>query len=495
MVFSSVTFVLVFLPLVLLGYMFLFLHTARYSLMWSNAFLLFASLLFYAWGEPKFVTILLISLFINFHVGLFVCPRTSPIKALESGRKYALVIGIILNIGLLCYFKYMNFFIDNGLLHIFKIILPASLNVTAITPIILPLGISFFTFQGLSYLVDVYRGEVQATRNIINFGCYLTMFPQLVAGPIVRYASIAVELYKRNVTAASFGQGVQRFITGLAKKILIADTLGRVADAAFDLPFTALSPLAAWIGIVCYTLQIYYDFSGYSDMAIGMGKMLGFTFPENFNYPYISRSIQEFWHRWHMTLSQWFRDYLYIPLGGNRKGNLRTVLNLWIVFALCGFWHGAAWVFLLWGLYHGSFLVLERLCPRFFSTLPSTLKHVYTIGVFMSGWVIFRAKDISHAGEYFQGLVGLGSLGVETNRLWLEFFAYDVYLALIIGIIGATPILPYIQKCWDASTVAQHKGIATCFECGRLTCSLALFCLCLMPLFGATYNAFIYFRF
>ena len=400
-----------------------------------------------------------------------------------------------MNLALLGYFKYMNFFVENGAVSLLNRGLPASLNVSFVAAIMLPLGISFYTFQGMSYLIDVYRGHVRPTRNVINFGCYLTMFPQLVAGPIVRYASIAKELENRILTATSVAGGLQRFIIGLAKKVLIGDTLGRVADAAFALPGEALSPLAAWAGIVCYTLQIYYDFSGYSDMAIGMGSMLGFSFPENFNYPYIAKSIQDFWRRWHMTLSTWFRDYLYIPLGGNRHGTVRTACNLWIVFALCGFWHGANWVFLLWGLYHGGFLVLERMFPRMPSAMPRWGQHLYTIGVFMGGWVLFRARDVAHAATYFKGLFGMGQLGVETNRVWVELFAYDVYLALFFGVIGATPFMPALRRRWEAWLENTSSGMFFLGESVRLAAVLTLFVICLMPLFGATYNAFIYYRF
>lgn len=493
MVFSSVTFVLVFLPLVLCAYFLIYMLFARYTLFWCNAFLLAASLVFYAWGEPYIL--ILFSLFINFFTALLLCPNTGWLRNKTYTRRFALGIGIFLNILFLCYFKYMNFFVANGALSLVNILLPKSLSITSVATIMLPLGISFYTFQGMSYLIDVYRGDVHSTRNIVNFGSYLTMFPQLVAGPIVRYASIADALCHRKLTLQSFAHGAERFIIGLAKKLLIADTLGRVADAAFALPTNELSPLAAWAGIICYTLQIYYDFSGYSDMAIGMGKMLGFSFPENFNYPYISRSIQDFWRRWHITLSGWFRDYLYIPLGGNKHGVLRTAVNLWIVFALCGFWHGAAWSFLLWGLYHGTFLVLERLFPRFFATLPRCIQHVYTIAVFMGGWVIFRARDVHHAKQYFKGLVGYWELGVQTNRVWVELFAYDVYIALIIGIIGVMPLMPYMQRWWEGMSSKLNPTLFSVGEFLRMASMLALFCLCLMPLFGATYNAFIYFRF
>ncbi|KAF1077547.1 Peptidoglycan O-acetyltransferase [Halodesulfovibrio sp. MK-HDV] len=269
-----------------------------------------------------------------------------------------------------------------------NVLLPNTLESSEVN-ISLPLGVSFYVFQAASYLIDVYRKEVAPSRNIINFGCYLTMFPQLVAGPIVRYSQIADELITRHISLDNCAYGISRFIIGLAKKILIADTLGRVADAAFTVPNGALSAEGAWIGLICYAFQIYFDFSGYSDMAIGIGRMLGFTFPENFNYPYSADSIQNFWKRWHMSLSTWFQDYLYIPLGGNRKGTLRTYLNLIVVFLLCGFWHGANWTFMAWGGYYGVFLVLERAFPSFYKRIPKLLKHIYVIVIVFGGWVLF----------------------------------------------------------------------------------------------------------
>lgn len=496
MVFSSVTFVLVFLPCFFVGYMGI-LCAARYFGMWklaSNTFLLFGSLIFYAWGGPKYIIILLASLFINFYVALYICSERKNILS-HKKRIWIFTLGIVSNLALLGYFKYVNFFMLSGGTTLFNIFLPASLAITNFQNIALPLGISFFTFQGISYLIDVYRGTAHSSCNIIYFGAYLTMFPQLVAGPIVRYKEIEKELYSRHITLQGIVSGAERFVIGLAKKLFIADTLGRVADAAFALPTNDLSLLAAWAGIICYTLQIYYDFSGYSDMAIGLGRMLGFTFPENFNYPYISQSIREFWHRWHMTLSGWFKDYLYIPLGGNRHGPLRTILNLLVVFALCGFWHGAAWGFLLWGLLHGFFCILERILERFFIVLPRIIKHFYVLAVVLSGWVIFRAHDLHHAKQYFKGLLGYWKTGIQTNRIWVELFAGDVYLALLFGVIFAVPVIPALRVWWEQHILVCHPFLVFVAESVRLCSILLLFVFCLMPLFGATYNTFIYFRF
>jgi len=315
MVFNSVTFVMIFLPIFFLGY-FLFyfaFRTRSFVATLCNAFLFLLSLIFYAWGEPRYIFLLLVSIAVNFSVALLVRPEGSWLKNKPLRRKLLLALGITINLLLLGYFKYMNFFIDNGGLTLVNFLLPRSLALSAMANITLPMGISFYTFEGISYIVDAYRGNVPTTHSLINFGCYLTMFPHLVAGPIVRYTDILGNITKRCITLEDVSSGAQRFILGLAKKVLIADTLGNVADAAFSLTGPQLSPLAAWAGIVCYTLQIYHDFSGYSDMAIGLAQMMGFTFPENFRYPYTSRSCQEFWRRWHMTLSSWFRDYLYIP--------------------------------------------------------------------------------------------------------------------------------------------------------------------------------------
>lgn len=491
MVFSSVTFVLVFLPIVLITYLLLYLHlhTPKHTMLWCNSFLLIASLLFYAWGEPKFVLWLVLSMLFNFHIALLIAPTNS-----RAMRKFGLSAGLILNLLLLGYFKYLTFFMKSGFV-LLEIFFGPSVNSSQLKSIALPLGISFYTFQAMSYLIDVYRDEVPVSRNIINFGCYLTMFPQLVAGPIVRYISIQQELEHRKISPQRISNGIGRFIIGLSKKLLIADTLGRVSEQAFAIPTDHLSPLAAWAGVICYTLQIYYDFSGYSDMAIGLGHIFGFTFPENFNYPYISKSIKEFWRRWHITLSSWFKDYLYIPLGGNRHGLSRTVINLLIVFTLCGLWHGSNWVFITWGLYHGCFLVLERFFPKFPSILPLFLQHLYTILVVALGWIFFKATSLTHAKEYFYALISGNPPGIQANHVWLQLFSTDVYIALLIGMVGCMPIIPYFKQKWEHLLINQKNSIAISLEGLRFLMLFILFFICLMPLFGSTYNPFIYFRF
>lgn len=409
-------------------------------------------------------------------------------------RKWLLAFTIFANLAMLVYFKYTNFFMANDGMILLNMLMPKSLEVSSFAQIALPLGISFFTFQAMSYVIDVYRGTTSAAKSFIQFSCYLTMFPQLVAGLIVRYTDIAQELQKRNISSTSFSEGAERFILGLLKKVFIADTLGRFADAVFATPIEQLPADVAWFGLLCYTLQIYFDFSGYSDMAIGIGRMLGFSFPENFNYPYISQSIQEFWRRWHMTLSGWFRDYLYIPLGGNRKGNMQTVFNLIIVFALCGLWHGAEWVFLAWGLYHGLLLVFERCFPTFLQKLPRIFRHAYTIIAFSLGWLIFRSENFTQLIGYCEAMLGYYTKGLATNKALLEMYSGDVILATIIGCLLATPIFPTCKKILS-KCMADRPNLNMSVLFLYRTFLLVMLCFCILPLFGATYNAFIYFRF
>ena len=490
MVFSSVTFVMVFLPIVLGGYFFVFaLGKKTFA---GNCFLLASSLFFYAWGEPVYIVLLVASWLTNYLLGLALGRFAS--SGGGWAAKWVLILGVAANIIVLAVFKYANFIMENGGLALFNWLAATGHEMESFKNIALPLGISFYTFQGLSYLIDVYRKETRASRNVIDFGCYLTMFPQLVAGPIVRYASVAEALRTRTLTVDNIASGIERFVIGLAKKLLIADTCGRVADAAFSLSGPDVSWLVAWAGTVCYVLQIYYDFSGYSDMAIGLGRIFGFSFPENFNYPYISRSVREFWRRWHMTLSGWFRDYLYIPLGGNRRGGPRTYLNLLLVFTLCGFWHGASWMFVLWGLYHGFFLVLERRAS-FPDNLPRSLQHLYTILVFSFGWVIFRSENLTQFAAFAKGLCGLTPLSTMTSKVSIEFFAGDVYIALVLGILFAMPLFP-LARNRIAGLCAKMPPLCTILLQTLWHCFiLGLLLFCYMPLFGSTYNAFIYFRF
>lgn len=480
MVFSSPIFLFVFLPLTL-GLYYLLPRAAK------NGFLLAASLVFYAWGELFFVLVMLASISFNYVFGRLI--GSSP----GAGhKKRVLAAGIAANLGLLAYFKYANFIVENlgqaGLI-----------DAGNWTPVHLPLGISFFTFQAMSYLVDVYRGENQAQRSLVNVALYIALFPQLIAGPIVRYHDIATQIRERVISLLLINSGIQRFIYGLAKKVLIANPLGLVADQVFAISGGDLTTGTAWLGLVCYTLQIYFDFSGYSDMAIGLGRMLGFRFLENFNYPYISRSIKEFWRRWHISLSSWFRDYLYIPLGGNKEGNLRTYLNLLIVFCLCGLWHGASWTFLVWGLFHGVFLILERTrFGAFLERLPSPLRHAYTLLVVMAGWVFFRTEGMGEAMQYFSALAGQSAASGDTHAL-SQYLDVKVTFLLIAGTLLATPVSAKINAALMGA--ARNRDLAfsgpkaAAYSLANVVVLVSLFLLVLTAIASNAYNPFIYFRF
>jgi alginate O-acetyltransferase complex protein AlgI len=392
MVFSSVTFLFFFLPLTLLFCML----TRKVS--WQNAVLLVASAIFYAWGEPRFVPVLAASILFS-----FICGKQ--LARNEGGlRKFWLTVGVVLNLLLLVVCKYANFIFDNYNL----LAASAGFSEVRISPIPLALGISFFVFQAISYLVDIYRRQASPARNLASVALYLSMFPQLIAGPIVRYASIDRHLRRRLQSPGRRGYGWKLFVIGLAQKVLVADLVSTIADATWlPISLSVLDSGLAWVGLAAYTLQIYFDFAGYSNMAIGIGLMLGFGFPRNFRFPYLAISVADFWRRWHISLSTWFRDYLYIPLGGNRHGEWRTYRNLLIVFVLCGFWHGASWTFLIWGLHHGIFLVAERtLLRRAISAAPTWIRHVYVMLVVMTGWVWFRSESLDQAMRMFHALFG-----------------------------------------------------------------------------------------
>jgi len=423
MVFSSVTFLFFFLPICLGGY---YLMPRKLK----NGWLLLSSLVFYTWGGGALVSLLIISTVVDYAMGWVVS------SGVQSNRRSLIRLGVtgsvLVNLGLLSYFKYANFFVEqlNSL----------GFGEIAWTSIVLPIGISFFTFQSMSYTIDVSRGRVEHLRNPFDFGLYVTLFPQLVAGPIVRFHEISDQLQGRELSVEKLALGAARFSHGLAKKVLIADAVAPIADAAFGADAAGLGPAAAWLGIAAYTIQIYFDFSGYSDMAIGLGNMLGFTFPENFRRPYSAVSITDFWRRWHITLSNWFRDYLYIPLGGSRRGSARTLANLWIVFILTGIWHGANWTFLLWGLYHGAWLVAERLTGQRsvdgdVSWAP--LRRAITLLAVMLGWVMFRSPDASSAFEYVGAMFTAGGITPEviTN-------AIDTRAIIAMGVGIASVLLP-----------------------------------------------------
>ncbi|QDU81255.1 Peptidoglycan O-acetyltransferase [Polystyrenella longa] len=468
MVFSSPLFLFLFLPLLLICY-------ALLPLRCRNGLLLCFSLLFYAWGEPIGILWLLGSIGWNYVAGLQI-GRTE-----GQARFRWLWIGITANLALLGYFKYTNFLIDQLNSGLFSIGGPLVRH----DPVTLLLGISFFTFQAISYLVDVYRDEVQPQRRLDRLALYIALFPQLIAGPIVRYQEIESELAAPRKDELERSLGFKRFILGLAKKVLIADTLGRTADTVFGMEPELISTQVAWLGLLCYSLQILYDFAGYSDMAIGLGQIFGFRFPENFLGPYRADSMRGFWRRWHQTLSRWFRDYVYIPLGGNRGSQLRTGLNLLIVFALCGLWHGAAWNFLLWGLYHGSFLLLERWWSGHIP-IPRLVRHAYVLLVVMLGWVLFRSPTLSYASKFYRVLFapllpGENATGPNGS---VGLYSYPLlWLMLIVGIVGLLP--------WGAWCTRSRNRLRGMEETGYLLLLLVT----MLFVASSTYSPFIYFRF
>lgn len=475
MVFSSTIFLWVFLPLVLVIY---FITDKKYK----NYILLISSIIFYSWGEPRYIVWILLSILVNYIFGLLI----EYIKN-NSFRKITLVLSIVVNLCFLGYFKYFNFIVDT----INSILGRETLTVKDIA---LPIGISFYTFQALSYVVDVYRskkenGKLKAQRNILNVALYVSFFPQLIAGPIVKYYDIENQIYDREENVTRISYGIKRFILGLSKKILISNVMALTADNIFAIALGDLSTPVAWIGIIAYTLQIYYDFSGYSDMAIGLGEIFGFTFMENFNYPYISQSIKEFWTRWHISLSTWFKEYLYIPLGGNRKGKFRTYINLIIVFFATGLWHGASFSFVFWGLYHGFFMVIERL---FLGDLLKKnkfklLNNIYTLFVVMIGWVFFRVEDFKDALTYVK-ILFTNTEGNIINNIHM-YIDKEVILVIIIGII----LSGFIQKLFPKlREVLYRTDIIRFYEIPIL---IVLLFLCIVSVVSGTYNPFIYFRF
>jgi len=485
MVFSSTIFLFQVLPLTLLAYL-----LAGRSV--RNLVLLVASLIFYAWGENIFVLLMLFSITANYVFGLLID------RARKDGKsgKSALIGALAANLGLLGFFKYANFIVEN----LNGILARLQLEPVIFPEVHLPIGISFFTFQAMSYVIDVYRGDARVQKNPVNIALYISLFPQLIAGPIVRYHDISSQITRRATGIDDFSYGVRRFIIGLGKKVLVANVLGETADYIFSLPPDRVPVGLAWVGAVSYTLQIYYDFSGYSDMAIGLGRMFGFRFLENFNYPYISRSIREFWRRWHISLSSWFRDYLYISLGGNRKGPARTYLNLVIVFFLCGLWHGASWTFIVWGLYHGLFLVLERTVPVKFllERLPRPLQHIYTLMVVIIGWVIFRAETFAHALGYLRAMVDFSTPPLYNSQIFLHL-NNEFYLVLAIGIIFSAPVYTQIEKRvrgrLPAAPSLSGKLAGGIGSVTGICFFLFVFLYAIANIMRGSYNPFLYFRF
>ncbi len=471
MVFSSITFLFIFLPIVLIIY-----HII--SNKFKNLFLTIASLFFYAWGEKRLVMLMIFSIVINYLGGLVIDKMNKVDKSKIS--KWYLSLFVSINILILGYYKYTNFFIDT-------INDVSNSKIAHLEEIILPIGISFFTFQGMSYLIDVYYKKVSAQKDLTSLALYISMFPQLIAGPIVRYIDVSKEIEAVKVFKISqFQEGVKRFIIGLFKKVIIANQVGFIADAVFA-DSAIVGSMALWIGIICYAFQIYFDFSGYSDMAIGLGKMFGFNFLENFNIPYISKSIQEFWRRWHISLSSWFRDYLYIPLGGSRKGVSRTYFNLFLVFLITGLWHGSNWTFVFWGLFHGFFLILERIwLGKRLEALPKGIGHIYTLLVVLIGWVFFRSDSI---GEAFQYIGGMFAFKTGDNAIVYQHINIYFLFVFILAVLFSTKIKGFVET--TISKVLNEKWRSLMV----FPAYIFVFLVCILELAQSNYNPFIYFRF
>lgn len=476
MVFSSVIFLCLFLPIVLGGYYLLPKREAK------NLWLIAASLLFYAFSGLWYVLLLLFSVFCNYLADLFV-----------SGRKGVLYVAVAVNLGVLGVFKYLTFLV--------RTVNQLPGVAIAVPSIVLPVGISFFTFQGLSYVIDVYRNERLKSTRFRDVLLYIALFPQLVAGPIVRYEDVADEIKSRRHTLEQLANGLRRFIIGLSKKLMIADVCGSVVTLIYSAKSSALDSRTAWLAAVCYLIQIYFDFSGYSDMAIGLGLCFGFHFKENFNYPYISASIQEFWRRWHISLSTWFREYLYIPLGGNRKGKAKTYRNKLMVFFCTGLWHGANWTFIIWGLWHGFFIVAEDAAKKLFglgkhgknrrNPVETVLKHLYTLLVVLIGFVIFRADNMGQAfsmiGAMFSGI----RASAQTGLLLAQCLTPLTMFALLFGLVGSTPVLPMV--CRKAEQ--QTGSVYVCLRVLSYVGALILLLVDILHLSAASYVPFIYFQF
>lgn len=463
MVFSSLMFLFVYLPIVLLVY---YILPKKYR----NAFLLFVSLFFYGWGEPTLVILMVFSIVINWVAGLLM-------HKIPEKKKLFLIISVIIDLGMLGFFKYAGFITEN-----INILLPF-LNIPVVS-VPLPIGISFYTFQIMSYTIDVYRGDTQVQKNLISFGTYVSLFPQLIAGPIVRYSDVAEQLDHRQENIDDFARGIRLFMLGLAKKVLFANPMGILWDTMRETENGGI--LVSWAGIIAFSLQIYYDFSGYSDMARGLGNMLGFKFLKNFDYPYISKSITEFWRRWHISLGTWFREYVYIPLGGNRKGTVRQIFNIFIVWMLTGFWHGASWNFLLWGIYFGVILIFEKLfLLKVLEKMPKIVQHIYALALIVFGWVIFYfSDDVGGFKALAEFVPTLFSGALVSRDALANVLSY--LPSLIIGCVTTTPI---IRNLYDK--LKDKKGFIV-FETIAVAIILVL---CTASLVNNAYNPFLYFKF
>ena len=472
MVFSSATFLIVFLPLTMALYYLLGVKITK-SMAVKNLILLIASLVFYAWGEPVYIILMLLSIFFNFIAGKDI--EQAQRRKDKKKAKSVFIFAIIFNIGVLGFFKYANLFISTF----------AGITGLGLRPLNLPLpvGISFYTFQIMSYIIDLYKGNIKAQKKLFVFALYVSLFPQLIAGPIVKYKDISDQLMNRKENWASYSKGINRFIIGLSKKLILANTLGSIYASVQASGAENMSVLTAWIGIFCYTLQIYFDFSGYSDMAIGLGGVFGFEFCENFNYPYIAISITDFWRRWHMSLSSWFRDYVYIPLGGNRCKVPRVIFNLMVVWLLTGFWHGAAWNFVLWGVYYGILLILEKyILDNLVKKIPKILRWFVTMVAVMVGWVLFSAPSIGEAFRYIGVMFGRSASFADATG---SFLLTTDFALLLIGFACALPVYSFLT------------GLLSPKKRSRLILALTplLFVLCIIFMISETYNPFLYFRF
>lgn len=463
MVFSSLTFLFVFLPVLMAIY---FAVPSKY-IKARNIVLLVFNLIFYAYGEPKNCLVMIVSIFMNYLFGVLVDKH----RKNEKQAKFWVFVAVLFNIGILIYFKYLEFIVEN-----ISSLFNAEITVQTILK---PIGISFFTFQGLSYVIDVYRGIASCQKSLFNVALYISLFPQLVAGPIVRYETIADEIDNRESNSADMAEGIRRFMVGFAKKLILANAIGQVADAFFNSPISSLSVVGAWMGPIAYAFQIYFDFSAYSDMAIGLGKIFGFHFCENFNYPYISQSITEFWRRWHISLSTWFRDYVYIPLGGNRCSKLRHLFNIFVVWLLTGIWHGAKWKFIFWGIYFGVILILEKtIILKYLKKAWRPIRHIYALILIVIGWAIFRAHDMG----YFFGMLKT-MFFVNGNSILNDKTVYNLLefkYAIIICAIASLPLKDYIL-------VKNEKT--------KYVLSFAVFIVAIVCMLSNSFNPFIYFRF
>ena len=466
MVFSSLYFLFLYLPIVLLVYYIT-------PLSWRNPWLLVVNLVFYGWGEPQYIVLMIFTIVLDYFAGLVVARCKA--QGNDRGARIAVAVALVLNLAILFFFKYWDL-VARTFQHI-GVDMPV-LNLA------LPIGISFYTFQTMTYPVDVYRGDAQLQRNIIHFGTFVTLFPQLIAGPIIKYKELADQMIYRTHSPEQFASGVQVFTVGLAKKVLLANNIGKLWDVYLALPTEDLTVAGAWLGVLAFSLQLYFDFSGYSDMAVGLGRMLGFEFLRNFNYPYISKSVTEFWRRWHISLGSWFREYLYIPMGGNRVGKARLFFNLFVVWAATGIWHGASWNFLIWGLYFAVLVILEKaFLGKVLQKLPGAVQHVYTLFLVLVSWAIFAVEDFSHMGMYLRAMFGFAPGGLMNGAVGYYFSSF--LPMLIIGCVASTPLA---AKLWSKLPEKTMKVVLPVLLLGGLIFSTAY-------LVDATYNPFLYFRF